>query len=523
MVRLRLVMPDYGAKWIQCDATRRLVVLAVFWAGSAQGQDNQGADQPTGKKDALFIVSEPRTFQASRSYHTVAFSPDGRQLASAGPNKAAIIWNAANEKKILNLLGQQEETYDVAFSPDGKWIAAGARKGAKLWNASTGVEIFSTRGQGWVNRVAFSPDCKRLATAGSPGIKIWDVATGKEICTLPGDRTWESCAVFSPDGTQVASGNISKTVKLWDAANGRELLVFKGHLGPVYTVAFSRDGKRIASASADKTVKIWDARTGAELLTLKGHTAKVNTVAFSPEGRILVSAGGDKTMRLWDADSGRQLLVIQAHNGDVYSAVYSPDGFRLASTGGDGVVKLWAVGVPLGKDVKVSVAELETAWSDLLGDDILKRTRAILILSSVNSQAIPFLKMRLRPADFNPARAKQLAELIAHLSHDSYPVRHKAMQALEKLGRSAEPALRLTLKRELDLEARRRVEQLLHGLQSAAPSPKQLQAELITEVLERIGTSEARAVLFWLAEGAPEAWMTQQAGASLERLDSIRP
>lgn len=518
---IRFVRHRCFAKWA---GAAPLVVLLSGFCARAQVPGTPPANPPISRNNDLPITLEPLTLQVAKGYHTVAFSVDGKRLGSVGPGKALVwgTWGASNGKELL-ALPSVPETFDVSFSPDGKWIAAATRAGAKLWNAANAQEVFTTRGQSWVNRVAFSSDSKRLACAGSPGIKIWEVPTGREICTIPGDRTWESCAVFSPDGKRLASGNANKTVKIWDAANGQQLVACQGHTGAIYTVAFSPDGKRLASASADKTIKLWDAKTGQMLLSLSGHTSKVNSVAFSPEGKILVSGGGDKTMKFWDAATGRELLSVPAHTGDVYSAVYSPDGFRLASTGNDGLVKLWSLGTPHPPGVALSAEDLQTLWGDLMGEQVLKKTRAILVLAAAHQQTVPFLKSRLRQATLAPAQTKHMADLIAKLNHDSFSVRHQATKALEKLGKAAEPALRLSLREVQDLEKRRRVEQLLYKLQSAAPSMEQLEAELATEVLERIGTQEARAALSWLAQGAPEGWITQEARASLERLPPLVP
>ena len=276
---------------------------------------------------------------------SVAFSPDGKRLASGSKDKTIKLWDTVTGKELLTLKGHSKRVASVAFSPDGKHLASGSYdKTIKLWDAATGKEFLTFRGHSdWVHSVAFSPDGKRLAS-GSGGmdgtIRLWDAATGKELFTIKGDRDIVECVAFSPDGKTLASGSWD-TIKLWDTVTGNELFTLKGHSDNVFSVAFSPDGKRLASGSADKTIKLWDTVTGKELLTLKGHSLAVLSVAFSPDGKHLASGSTDKTIKLWDTVTGKELLTLKGHSDRVNSVAFSPDGKRLASGSTDKTIKLW--------------------------------------------------------------------------------------------------------------------------------------------------------------------------------------
>ena len=161
------------------------------------------------------------------------------------------------------------------------------------------------------------------------------------IFTLYGHGGTVWCAVFSPDGTRLASASSDKTAKIWDARTGTHLLDLKGHTDKVLNVAFSPDGTRLVTGSYDKTARVWDARTGAPLLELKGHTTLVKSVAFSPDGTRLVTGSGDQTVRFWDARTGAAQLVLKGHTSAVLSVAFSPDGTRLVTGSHDGTAKVW--------------------------------------------------------------------------------------------------------------------------------------------------------------------------------------
>lgn len=287
---------------------------------------------------------------------SVAFSPNGRWLASAGADKTVRIWDTAAGEEVRLLHGHTDIVRTVAFSPDGKRVAScGLDKTVRIWDPATGLLTFTLHGHKHAIRgLAFSPDGKQLVSASGhfdgdgrplPGEVIaWDPAAGTQIRTFAGRRGVQSVA-FSPDGRWLAGACTDGTVQLWDAHTTQEIFNFRGHKGIVRSVAFSPDSSRFTTTGEDKTVKLWDVSTRKEVRTLWGHSIAGQGVSFSPDGRQLASVSDDRMVKIWDVETGQELRTLRGHTQNVVGVAYSPDGRRLATASADATVKIWDAAV----------------------------------------------------------------------------------------------------------------------------------------------------------------------------------
>jgi WD40 repeat protein len=286
---------------------------------------------------------------------TMAFSPDGQYLASAGGFPFTVqVWNLDTGQPVGGALTRHTDTVQtMAFSPDGQRLATGSYdETVQVWDVHTGHPVgdpLTGHTQG-VHSVAFSPDGQRLASAsGETTVRLWDVHTGNPLAEYTGNV---KCLAFSPDGQRLATGSYDQTVRLWDVHTGQPLGdPFTGHTGPVNCVAFSPDGQRLFTHS-DEDVSVCDAHSGEPIgEPLNFHTDDSTTcVAFSPDGQRLATGGSDQLVRVWNADTGQPLGdPLTGHTGWVSCVAFSPDGQRLASAS-DGTVRLWDIhtGQPLG-------------------------------------------------------------------------------------------------------------------------------------------------------------------------------
>jgi hypothetical protein len=233
----------------------------------------------------------------------VAFSPDGRLLATASTGRTARLWDPATGECVRTLTGHAEAVYGVAFSPDGRLLATASMDStAKLWDPATGECVGTLTGHAEaIYGVAFSPDGQLLATASDDSTaKLWDPATGECVRTLTGHAAGLRGVAFSPDGRLLATASTDKTARLWDPATGEYLRTIVSRMAVVCGVTFSPDGRLLATASMDNMAKVWDPASGEWVGTLVGHAETVYGVAFSPDGRLLATASMDRTTRVWN-------------------------------------------------------------------------------------------------------------------------------------------------------------------------------------------------------------------------------
>ncbi|GCL59427.1 serine/threonine-protein kinase [Microcystis aeruginosa] len=282
----------------------------------------------------------------SETVFSVAYSPDGRYLASGSKDKTIKIWEVATGKGLRTLTGHSGVVLSVAYSPDGRYLASGSQdKTIKIWEVATGKVRTLTGHYMTFWSVAYSPDGRYLASGSWDNtIKIWEVATGKELRTLTGHSMTVWSVAYSPDGRYLASGSLDKTIKIWEVATETELRTLTGHSEGVLSVAYSPDGRYLASGIGDGAIKIWEVATGKELRTPTRHSEVVRSVAYSPDGRYLASGSQDKTIKIWEVATGNELRTLTGHSETVFSVAYSPDGRYLASGSYDNTIKIWRVG-----------------------------------------------------------------------------------------------------------------------------------------------------------------------------------
>ena len=278
---------------------------------------------------------------------SVAWSPNGKLIASGSSDKTVQVWDAANGDNMFINHGHTYIVWSVAWSPNGKLIASGSEDSTiQLLDSTNGHNVFTFNGQsGSVNTVAWSPDGKRIASGNGAAntVQVWDISTGGNVFTYRGHSYIVNTVAWSPDGKRIASGSYDRTVQVWDAATGGNVFTYRGHSNSVnfmpWSVAWSPDGKRIASGSNDSTVQVWDATNGGNVFTYHGHTGPVESVAWSPDGKRIAS--GSSTVQVWDATNGGNVFTYRGHSSWVNSVAWSPDGRQIASGGGDKTVQVW--------------------------------------------------------------------------------------------------------------------------------------------------------------------------------------
>ena len=307
----------------------------------------------------------PTSYRVPIAITAVAFSPDGKILASSGYHEV-ILWNPQDGKIIRRIANVAERVRGLEFSPDGKTLAVaagtpGQMGEAKLFNVADGrllADFFTTNDT--VYAVAFSPDGKRLATAGTDrGIRVFDVATKRQLVLIEDHADWVMGIAWSPDGTKLASASRDKTSKVFDvterkldpaavalgttSANvlkGESLATFNGHGQPVFDVAFSPDGKSVITSGADKQVRIWNPANGKQVRAIGGFGDQVFRIAVTKEGEV-ASSSADKTARLHKLANGQAVRTFGGHADWVYSVAIHPATKRLATGSYNGDIRIF--------------------------------------------------------------------------------------------------------------------------------------------------------------------------------------
>ncbi len=304
-------------------------------------------------------ITQDARLRATLKGHTdfvssVAFSPDGRTLASGSWDNTIRLWNPHTLQPGLIIKGHTNDVTSVAFSANGVMLMSGSKdKTVGFWNPSTGKLVKSTYNKYRTNETFTSVVYADAAgdhywsASGSTDNLVWlwkgyGSANYPDYYKLAGHTQDISSVDFSADERTIASGSHDHTIKMWYVENRKLRATLKGHTDFVSAVAFSPHGQTLASGSWDNTIRLWDVATGKTIATLSGHTDRVLAVAFSPNGRTLASGSDDQTIRLWNVATGRQKDMLLGHTNSITSLAFSPDSRTLASAGGwDNTVRLW--------------------------------------------------------------------------------------------------------------------------------------------------------------------------------------
>jgi WD40 repeat protein len=297
----------------------------------------------------------------------LAFTPDGKQIVTAGDDKVIRVWDWQAGKTARTIRGQvgagdEGKVYAMALSPDGRWLAAGGFMAAfngsnhqdvgtiRLYEFATGRLVALLKGHtNVVNSLAFSPDGTQLISGSDDHTAItWGIESRKLVHQLKGHRDHIYAVGFTPDGARTVTGSYDSTLKLWSVKDGKEIATLAGHKDTIRALAVSPADGSIASGSVDGEIRLWNGKTGAFLRTLANQGSQAGTLAFSPDGkRLLSTCGGGPPCSLepqivWDVASGERLQQPKYHDNIVLAAAVSPDGSLVATGGGGGrEVHVW--------------------------------------------------------------------------------------------------------------------------------------------------------------------------------------
>ena len=355
------------------------------WAGPCDaGSDGVVCVWDVSQRRIKFRLTEHKATVTS-----LAFSRDGRRLASGSLDGTVRLWDATDGRKLRELSENIGEVFSLAFHPLRAELAIGTGKSRqptepgeiRIWNVEKGPSLASLSGHhGAVNCVVYSPDgqllrvrqrrsndrstrdadgqpqhtlklapARRIAPTANRVLQFRDVKTGRDWRLVQHVRSARRIG-FSGDGTRLTAAVADGTVAMWEVPSGKEGLSLAAHEGVVHAIAISPSGKVVASAGMDRVVKLWSVATGSELSSYLGHRNEVNELAYSPDGQWLASGDDDGSIKLWRPDQRQETYLFTHLSAAVFGVAFSPDGKTLAAGTADlfqprkaGEIKLWDV------------------------------------------------------------------------------------------------------------------------------------------------------------------------------------
>jgi WD40 repeat protein len=516
--------------------------------------------------DGKEISAGPQAHEAKIT--SLAFSPDGKALVAAGADRRLSLWSAGSGK-LLHLRPSYGQAVDsLTFAPDGKTFAYVADdRSIRLCQAESGQEdrrfeltgpasfvslTFANDGepQAWTTGIptAMQPMFNRFVTQNQwYNLYLTDLATNKPVNTFepnmarfqadpavmanliqkgPTAWPWHSGAIssvsVSGDRATLATGSHDNTIGIWRMGTGKLLGKMTGHTARLQFVAFAGDDRTLVSAADDGTIRLWELATRTEVLASPAPANTVRTLTLSPDGRTLAWASvTEPAIHLWDMTAGKTSRILPGHAHPTTALAFAPDGRTLASGSFDTTILLWKLRQPAADKIELTADELEAIWTSLTSEKASVAYSAMWKLRAAPAVAVAFLKKQLKPTD--PGAFKPVAQLIKELDDKDFDVRRSAGEMLERYGELAERELMQALDKRPPLEVVRRIHDLLFSLEQKRTTglaiPDDLRAIRSVQVLEWIATPDACEHLRALAAGSPLTRQTQEAKASMSRLD----
>jgi WD40 repeat protein len=472
----------------------------------------------------------------------IAYSADGKLLASGSIDRTVRLWDAATGKHLRVVSIHEKAITAVAISPDGKLVASSSQACLTRLSRTADGKTVVEFARGGATALSFSQDGKRLFMGGAtPFVQACEAMTGKEVMCLITD-TDEAVMGFGAGGAVVVTANgefrneRAARVRIWDLAKRRPvaaLILHDQERGSIRcdAASFSPDGRLLASSQISQyqkgegyygnaQLRLWERISGEPIRTLGPVITHV--LGFSPNGRLLAARGVGMGGRLlldygcvdvWDTPTGEKVGSLPVAPECI---AFSPDGTRIATGGRDHCVLMWEAPKPRQRTLAKAPTPAERdAWWAALGGEARAAYEVIGHLIAAPNHATKFLGERIRSVQAGDPDT--VARLIAQLNNDKFAEREKAERALEKMGEGVTFLLAKAIKGKIDLELRRRMDRLLERFGPSPADARRHDRALLA--LEWIGTPAAHSLLRKWADGAPGARLTLEARAALKRLE----